>query len=113
MVVVGGEVSTILIPGLDATGVDCTVGICCCCCCCGCPTTGLAVGKMEGAAADGDIPLATVAVAVGSNTAPCFFSALCFRYSDLLNRRQVISVRNQSASAHHFVKIIPNFLLIT
>ena len=96
VVVVGGEVRTILIPGLDATGVDCTVGSCCCCCCCWCccPTTGVAVGKM----ADADIPLAMVAVAVGSSTAPCFFSTLCFRYSDLLGRRrQVIFVRSQSA----------------
>ena len=59
--VVGCEVRTNLIPGLDATALDGGVGNCC-----WWPTT--------------------EAVEVDSSTAPCFFSALCFRYSDLLGQ---------------------------
>ena len=61
VVVFGCEVRTNLIPGLDATALDGGVGICC-----WCPTA--------------------AAVEVDSSTAPCFFSALCFRYSDLLGQ---------------------------
>ena len=61
VVVFGCEVRTNLIPGLDATALDGAVGSCCC----WWPTT-------------------EAAVEVDSSTAPCFFSALCFRYSDLM-----------------------------